>query len=277
MTPEETLRDRLRDGRLEECLSLVQDQVRQEPANPRPRIFLFQLQAILGQWQRALNQLQVLGDLDQGGKLSLMIQTYREAIKCEALRAEIFAGKRSPVLFGEPEAWTGMMLKALQLSAAGQSNEAEGLRGEALEMAPASTGTINDQKFAWVADADTRLGPMFEVITQGNYYWLPVHRVRAIRFEAPADLRDLVWLPAFVTLANGGELPALMPARYPGSEGAGDPLVRLGRRTEWVDGAGGGTVGMGQRMLATDQAELALLEVRSLQIDEAAGTAVGGA
>ncbi|HEY0711950.1 MAG TPA: type VI secretion system accessory protein TagJ, partial [Polyangia bacterium] len=262
MTPEESLRS----GRLDECLGLVQDQVRREPANPRPRIFLFQLQAVLGQWQRALNQLQVLGDLDQGGKLGLMIQTYREAVKCEALRAEIFAGKRTPVLFGEPEPWTGMMLKALELEARGQAGEAEGLRGEALEMAPASSGNINGQGFAWLADADTRLGPILEVIAQGNYYWLPVHRVRAIRFEAPADLRDLVWLPAFVTLANGGELAALMPARYPGSEGAADPLLRLGRRTEWVERPGGGAIGLGQRMVATDVGELALLEVRNSQI-----------
>jgi type VI secretion system protein ImpE len=270
VTPEESLRS----GRLDECLSLVQDQVRREPANPRPRIFLFQLQAVFGQWQRALNQLQVLAELDQGGKLGLMIQTYREAVKCEALRAEIFAGKRSPVLFGEPEPWTGMMLKSLELEARGQAVDAEKLRGEALELAPASVGRINEQSFAWLADADTRLGPIFEVIMQGNYYWLPVHRVSAIRFEAPADLRDLVWLPAFITLANGGELAALMPARYPGSEAASDPSLRLGRRTDWVERTGGaGAVGIGQRMLATDEGELALLEVRAIQVGPPVGNA----
>ena len=34
-----------------------------------------------------------------------MVQTYRTALECEVLRTDIFAGRRSPVVFGHPEQW----------------------------------------------------------------------------------------------------------------------------------------------------------------------------
>ncbi len=40
----------LREGRLQDALAELQAQVRKEPANAKYRIFLFQLLAVLGQW-----------------------------------------------------------------------------------------------------------------------------------------------------------------------------------------------------------------------------------
>jgi type VI secretion system protein ImpE len=270
LTPEECLRA----GQLDDCLGLLQDQVRRNPASREYRTFLFQLQAVLGQWQRALNQLQVLADM--GSDLEPMVRTYREAVQCEALRAEVFAGRRSPLLFGEPEPWTALMLKALQLDAGGPNAEAEALRAQALELAPTTAGTLNGQPFDWIADADSRLGPILELITGGKYYWLPLHRVTAIRIDQPVDLRDLVWTPAFVTLSNGGELASLVPSRYPGSESATDGSLKLGRRTEWQSRGQDTFFGVGQRLLATDRGELPLLEVREIQLSAPAGAASAG-
>jgi len=70
----------LREGRLQDALAGLQAQVRKEPANAQYRVFLFQLLAVLGQWERALNQLKVLGDMDPAHMP--MAQTYREAIRC---------------------------------------------------------------------------------------------------------------------------------------------------------------------------------------------------
>ena len=44
-----------------------------------------------GEWNRALTQLNVAGELDAG--TLLMVQTYREALRCEVFRAEVFAGR----------------------------------------------------------------------------------------------------------------------------------------------------------------------------------------
>jgi len=90
----------LREGRLLDALAELQAQVRKEPANAKHRIFLFQLLAALGQWERALNQLNVVGEMDA---LALpMVQTYREALRCEIFRAEVFTGRRSPLILATP-------------------------------------------------------------------------------------------------------------------------------------------------------------------------------
>jgi type VI secretion system protein ImpE len=110
---------------------------------------------------------------------------------------------------------------------------------------------------------------MLEVIANGRYSWLPFHRLRHARFDAPRDLRDLVWTPAYLTLANGGELTALIPTRYPGSESHPDPRIRLSRRTEWQEPQAGSASGLGQRMWCTDAGEYALLEARTLDLPSA--------
>ena len=78
---------------------------------------------------------------------------------------------------------------------------------------------------------------------------------------------DCVWMPARLTLANGGEHLALLPARYPGSEAAPDGALQLARRTEWQEPLPGVWTGLGQRVLATDAGEHALMDVREIVID----------
>ena len=255
----------LREGRLQDALAELQAQVRKEPANPKYRIFLFQLLAVQGQWERALNQLNVVGEMDAASLP--MVQTYREAIRCELLRAEVFAGRRSPLVFGDPEPWVALLLDALRLTATAQYAQARATRDRAFEVATAVAGTLDEQPFEWLADADPRLGPMLEAVVNGRYYWIPWQRIRAIQLEQPADLRDFVWAPAQFTWANGGETVGLIPARYPGSQAAADPLVQLGRKTDWRDCGEETWLGLGQRMLATEQGEYPLLDVRRIALD----------
>lgn len=255
----------LREGRVRDALAELQTQVRKEPANVQYRVFLFQLLAVLGQWERALNQLNVLGEMDAASLP--MVQTYREAIRCELLRAEVFAGRRSPLVFGDPEPWVALLLEALRLIGEGHPAQAQVARDQAFEAAAATAGTVDGQPFAWLADADPRLGPVLEAIVNGRYYWIPFQRIRTIAFEQPADLRDYIWMPAQFTWANGGETVGLIPARYPESYASADPLVQLGRKTEWLEGEAGIYWGLGQRMLATDQGEYSLLDIRRIELN----------
>jgi type VI secretion system protein ImpE len=94
-------------------------------------------------------------------------------------------------------------------------------------------------------------------------------RIRSLRIDPPADLRDLVWAAGQLTLANGGSQIALIPARYPGSESANDDALKLSRRTEWKDVGSDTYLGLGQKMLATDAAEFSLLDIRSIEVTDA--------
>jgi type VI secretion system protein ImpE len=271
MTAEESVRA----GRLDDALADLQGQIRKKPAEARLRTFLFQLLAVRGEWDRALTQLKVAGDLDPTS--IAMVQTYQEAIRCEMLRAEVFAGRRTPLLFGKPAEWMALLVQALNLSANGKFDEARTLRDKAFEGAPATSGQIDGQAFAWIADADPRLGPLLEAVVKGRYYWIPFSRLREIRVEKPTDLRDVAWLPANLALANGGETVALIPTRYPGSETATDSRVIMARSTEWIEHPGESFFGLGQRLLATDQGEYPLMDIRAIKldsVDEAEGAAI---
>ena len=94
--------------------------------------------------------------------------------------------------------------------------------------APATAGTIDGKPFAWIADADTRLGPMLEAIMNGKNYWLPFARLAEIKIEKPIDLRDVAWMPAVLTFTTGGESVAFVPTRYPGLGGGGRSQHRDG-------------------------------------------------
>jgi type VI secretion system protein ImpE len=255
----------IQEGRPDEALTTLQQEVRAHPADSRLRVFLFQLLCIQGQWKRALNQLDVLREMD--ASTLPMVQTYREAIRCELLRAEVFAGRRAPMIFGDPAEWIALLIEALRLDGAREHAHADHVRGQALEAAPATSGRIADQPFEWLADADLRLGPVLEAVINGRYFWVPVHRVAELHLDPPADLRDLVWAPGYFTWPNGGQVAALIPTRYPGSESAADPRIRLARLTDWHTGGGELSVGLGQRLLATDADEYPLLNLRQVTLD----------
>lgn len=262
----------LRAGKLQEALADLQKQVRQEPASAKHRIFLFQILAVLGDWDRALTQLNVAGELDAGALA--MVQTYREALRCEVLRRDVFAGRRTPLLFGEPQEWMALLVESFRLGASGETAPAAELRARAFDAAPASPGRITigdgpEEPFAWIADADSRLGPMLEAIVNGRYYWVPFHRIETLAIEPPQDLRDIVWMPAYFQWTTGGETVGLIPTRYAGSETSGDDEIRLARKTDWLPAGPEVTAGIGQRMLATDAGEYALMDVRKIAFDHA--------
>ncbi len=257
----------LRAGEARGALEQLKQEVRKAPRDPRLRTFLFQLFAVFGEWDRALTQLTAAAELDP---LAIpMAQIYRAAIRCEVLRGKVFAGERTPTIFGQPEAWMSLLIEADRALAAGRPDDAEALRDEAFEQAPADAGTLDGTKFDWIADADPRLGPMLEAMVDGKYYWVPFHRLQSVDLDPPTDLRDQVWLPSHFVWANGGEAVGFIPVRYPGSEAAADPALALARRTEWQE-RGTWHLGLGQRMLATNDGEFSLLDTRRIEIDPAA-------
>ncbi|HTL44571.1 MAG TPA: type VI secretion system accessory protein TagJ [Vicinamibacterales bacterium] len=260
----------LREGDPAAALARLQDDVRARPADAKLRVFLFQLLCVLGQWERALNQLKVASELDP---LALpMAQMYGDAVRCEAVRDEVFEGRKSPMVLGQPDQWLALLIESRLRAGLGEAAQSEDLRQRAFEGAPASAGEIDGQPFEWIADADSRLGPVLEAIINGRYYWVPFDRLSKVSLEKPEDLRDLVWMPAQLQFQNGGEALALIPSRYPGSESSGDGTLALARKTAWEPFGDNAYRGLGQRILATDAGETPFLEVRAMTIrqDESA-------
>jgi len=272
----QTAQEHLATGDLAATLGTLQAQVRANPGDAKLRIFLFQLLCVLGDWKRAITQLKLCAELDS---LAIpMAQTYREAIICEVFREKVFAGEKDPLIFGEPDEWLALLCQSLKALTQGQADRAAELRARAFDMAPTTTGTINDQPFEWIADADMRLGPVLEIILKGRYYWMPFAAIARLTVEKPTDLRDCVWSAAHVTFHNGGDSVALIPTRYAATAATGDDAAKLSRATHWGDAGGDIWVGIGQRLLTTDAGDTALLDLRSLTMagDPAGAGASGG-
>jgi type VI secretion system protein ImpE len=264
----------LRQGDLSAALAHLQEQVRDKPADAKLRIFLFQLLCVRGEWERALNQLKVASGLDPAALA--MAQMYGEAVRCEAIRTDVFNGKKAPMVFGEPEQWLALLIESLLVAGRGEPQKANELRQRAFEEADTSAGDVNGQPFEWVADADSRLGPVLEAVINGRYYWVPFSRLAAVTVEEPEDLRDMVWMPAQLQFENGGESVALIPTRYPGSEASDDGLIALARKTVWQEVAPDTHHGLGQRIIATDAIDVPLLELRKLVVHARAADASAG-
>ena len=255
----------LKDGDPAAALARLQEQVRARPDEAKLRVFLFQLLCVLGQWERALTQLTVASKLDAG--VLGMAQMYGDAVRCELIRREVFEGRKSPMVFGEPDQWLALLIESLLVAGQGEVGRSEDLRLRAFEEADTSAGLINGDAFEWIADADSRLGPVLEAVINGRYYWVPFARLRSITLEAPADLRDFVWMPAQMVFENGGEAVGLLPARYPGSETSADGLIALGRKTIWEEISPEAHRGLGQRVLTTDGGDVSLQALRTLEIN----------
>lgn len=261
----DTAQDLVAAGQPQAALELLQREVREHATDVRLRVFLFQLLCVLGQWQRALAQLQVCGELDAA--TLPMVNTYREALQCEVVREAVFAGGTTPIVFGKPQPWVALLVQALAADAGGNPAAASELRACAFDEAPTSAGRLDGQSFDWIADADSRLGPVLETVLNGRYCWVPFAALARVRIEPPVDLRDLVWAPAQLQFVNGGESVALLPARYAGSGAAADGALQLSRGTEWLELGPDQFRGLGQRLLATSAADHGLLAVREVVLD----------
>ncbi|MGH8796606.1 MAG: type VI secretion system accessory protein TagJ [Caldimonas sp.] len=257
----------LRGGDPHTALQHLTAAVRALPADPSLRIFLAQLLCVVGQWERAHTQLNVVADMD--AEAVPMRETMGHAIRCELMRAQVFAGKRTPMVFGEPDPWLAMLIESLLQAGRGDAAQSLDLANRAFDAAPEVAGRIDGAPFAWLADADSRLGPVLEACVNGRYYWVPYSNLSKIVFDEPADLRDCVWMPALLTLSNGAETVALVPTRYPGSQDSKDGAICLAHKTQWQAAGEERWVGLGQRVLASDAGEHDLMAVRTIELDDA--------
>ncbi|NQZ81624.1 MAG: virulence protein SciE type [Colwellia sp.] len=254
----------LQAGDLQSCKKQLFNDIKKDPSNVELRIFLFQLSCINRDWQRADTQLDVLKDLSDS--TLAMVNTYKQLIECELKREKVLSGNIEPVCFGEPSAWLAYYVKAYQHYCNNEIEQANQLLQEGAEMAPAISGSINDEAFEWLSDGDIRFGPSIEVMLNGGYYWLPLEYVNEISFEPVDDLRDLVWRPANLTLKNKGQLIVFIPVRYPITAETNDAQL-LARTCDWQEPVENFYMGNGQRVFVSDQAEYPLLNVKTIKFN----------
>ncbi|MFP3568208.1 type VI secretion system accessory protein TagJ [Paraburkholderia sp. SIMBA_030] len=259
---------------LELRLALAEASIRSKPAAAELRWSLFQLLCVMGQWERALRQLQVFAQISPAQTRAA--QAYRDLIRAERWRAKVVAGRERPGFVFEAPSWVDGLINALHLAANGEADAADSAREAALDHAPLVAAQSPPFRLEWVSDSDSRFGPVCEIITAGHYRWLTFSDITAWQVERPSTLLDLVWAPCTLTLIDGSTLRGFMPARYSGTEnaqassGERDALL-LGRTTTWHETGRTGVIALGQKTWMTSAGDMSLFDLASCKFSNGMG------
>ena len=249
----------LKISSLDEIFAQVLAQVKEHPQDLKARDVLFKLYCIQGQWDKALLQLQTLVLLDEGAQKR--IELYKNLVFSEMQRTQVLTGERqAATLQGDTPQWMEKLQQANVEHYTGKAEQAGISRQEAFELAPESVGKSDTLgEFSWIADSDSRLGPVCEFICAGGYRWLPFASLQQLSISKPVDLLDLLWVPSTIKV-DGDIYYGFIPARYPvGQSDSQD--CKLGLKTEWATLSDILFTGSGRKVLTTNFSEQSIMEV----------------
>lgn len=254
--------DLIRTGDVAAARAALIEEVRARPDDRKSRMFLSQLLLVLGEWDKALTHMKMLANLSP--EALTLFTAYDRAITAEKQREAVFAGKAEPEALAPAGPWFQLLLQALAAETKGDVEAAARLRAEAFDLAPETRGDADGAAFEFIADADARFGPSLEAIVDGKYGLVPFEAIVELTCDGVRDLRDLVWMPARISLRTGQSGHVFLCARYPGAATDADSAIRLARKTEWEDRGELGNHGRGQRVFDAGETEIALLDLRRL-------------
>jgi len=256
-----------REGKLADAVTAANAAVRKTPADIGVRVLLAELLLFSGNAERADTVLDACGDLDPTA--AVVVAEFRQLLRGEMARRQLFSEGRVPEFLGEPTAAQRLALSALVALREGNAAEAAKLLAEAEEARIHPAGSGPDGPFDDMRDGDDVLSTCFEVITTtGKYFWIPPERVASVEFHPMKRPRDLFWRRATMSVASGPDGDVYLPTIYPPLQaGAAEPTdaLRLGRATDWVQiGSNGPTRGVGAVTLVVGEEPKTWLEMGSL-------------
>ena len=253
-------------GQLGPALDAALADVKKEPTNVRVRYFLCELLCFSGQWERADKQLDTMAQQDPANAVHATI--FRQLIRGEMARQEVFNSGRAPQFVAEPSLVLTAQLQALLALREGNFEEAATKLAEAEQQREACSGVCDGAKFDDLLDADDLTASFFEVITAaGHYYWVPFDAITTVKFEPPKRPRDLIWRPAHIEPRGGEIIDGFVPALYAATCESEDDQLRLGRATHWTDQERGVTRGCGLRLFLVGEEGKSVLEINQLRFD----------
>jgi type VI secretion system protein ImpE len=254
-----------REGNLTAALTAANAAVRRAPTDIGARVLLAELLAFSGNIERADVVLDACSDLDPSA--AIVVAEFRQLLRGELARRQLFSDGRVPEFLGEPTAAQRASLAAIVALRNGNPAEAAKLAAEAEEARPHPTGTAGSTTFSDMRDADDLLASCFEVITTtGKYFWIPPERVLLLEFHPAKRPRDLFWRRATMQVADGPDGDVYLPTTYPPTTmetaTAMTDALKLGRATDWHQaGTGGPTVGLGAVTILVGEEALTWLEM----------------
>jgi type VI secretion system protein ImpE len=250
-------------GRLADAVAAAGAAVKRAPADLGARILLAEMLAFSGNAERADVILDAASDIDPSAAVA--VAEFRQLLRAEVARRQLFRDGRVPDFLGEPTACQRTALAALVALRAGDAEQAARLGAEAETQRPHVSGMRDGHAFDDLRDGDDLLAGSFEVLTTtGKYFWIPVARVASLEFHAPKRPRDLLWRRATMSVTDGPDGDVYLPVTYAQPDGAADDSLLLGRSTDWAGPENGPVRGLGQRTFLAGEEAVTIMELKQI-------------
>ncbi len=255
-------------GKLGEAIEELTREVKAHPADAARRTFLFEVLCFAGEWDRAEKQLDAIAH--QNLKAEVGVQVYRNNLKAERDRRKLYSDGLQPHFLSEPPAYVDLHVAAINRLREGNLAEARATLDRAEEQRPALSGTFNGTPFEDFRDWDDILGPVLELILNGQYTWLPFEQIKHMEISAPKTMRDLMWASARLESTDGTVGEVYVPTLYAGSHESQNDQVRLGRMTDWRRVSDDLSLAVGLRLFLVDGDDKPLFEARAVEFEAVA-------
>jgi len=253
---------KLDEGDLSGAITAAIDTVKRNPTDVSARIFLFELSAFSGDWDRAEKQLDTIGHQDANTAIGSVI--YRQNFHIERERINVFEHSSRPGTLTSMPGYVEELVKAVDLVRRNEFEPARELLDKVEEERPAFPVEVNGEKFEDFRDYNDLTMCVFETFFKDSYVWLPFEEVSSIEFLERKSLRDVYWPQAKVELTNGSAGEMFLPALYVNSWKSSDDRVRLGRSVDWRDLGSDLYIGEGARLFWMDGKQKPALEVEKI-------------
>ncbi len=251
------------DGQLEEAIKAIQDEIKKNPTNTAKRGFLAELLCFAGELERADKQLDVI--VSQEPEAAAGLAFWRQVIRAEQARQDFYSSGRAPHFIGEPTPMIENLIKASIAIRENSWQEAIDLVNAAEESKATIQVTCNGENAEDFRDLDDLNSGILEVMANnGKYYWIDFSQINHVEFMPPERPIDLLWRKAAIDVREGPEGEVFIPTIYSYTDG--DPLAKLGRKTEWSQDEDKPLRGIGMKAFLVGEEMKTIMEIDTLEI-----------
>lgn len=257
------------EGQLEQAIKAIQDEIKKDPTNTSKRGFLAELLCFDGELDRADKQLDVITSQELEAAAGLAF--WRQVIRAEQARQDFFSSGRAPHFIGEPTPMIENLIKASIAIREESWEEANELIAAAEESRINIDVKCNGESAEDFRDLDDLTSGVLEVMANnGKYYWIDFSQINHVEFLPPERPIDLLWRKAAIDVREGPEGEVFIPTIYNPipylQEGDGDPLAKLGRKTEWSQDEDKPLRGIGLKAFLVGEEMKTIMDIDTLEI-----------
>lgn len=248
-------------GELSAAIAAANAAVSKHPRDLNLRLVLIQLVCFTGNWERVEKIAKQLEALDPDREHVALTNFVDKLSIAEIQRKAVWNDGMVPEFVDTPDEVTKKLLWACSCRRAGNESEYAESLDFVLENTPLVTLHLNGEAFPGFRDLDDPCCTILEAFAiQGNYLWIPHHKIESLSVQKPTRLVDHLWSKARCKLTDGSDLSLFLPGIYAASfDAEATEALQLGRATEWRDVSGFET-GFGRRVFGAGDREFTLFD-----------------